>query len=580
MTRSLSPRGSEPEPRAVPFPALVPLTEVFIGRTEELAKLLRRPPSPHSGGRVTIVSGPGGSGKSALLREVCRHAHRSNLYPSGIFWVSAASSASLVRDFQCIVSTCVRPPDRGQTACGGEQSPAEIREAIVGWLSTHSGWLLVVDDAENPGVVQPYLAYGSTKPLGDVVLASRSNPMDLGRLHAAEFKIGLRGLPSDDALSMLVSLQHNVVVTYTDALERLGGKESPECQAARWFVGADCVQGLPLCVQLAAGSVRMLSLSWVEYVAQYQKQQGLVVGMRQFSSSGQPSWGHVSVGAGVSDPASRCSVHRTWAFGVGSLRKLQGLGCAAAEALQLCSLFAADSIPLQLLVRAGWRLPASSPLRQFLQSYCAAKSCGLLDEVPPVHAFRGGEAILCLLWRLGLIALQPGSGESISPTFSVHRLVQRCEWEVLCADSSKLLEVLKAVGSIPTKSSCALRISLGDGHRWDVAGVHVGGLLVHGLETHSGHEDPIRYCLLTLSSDPVVVPMCLEWSLDEIQTALQSLFSVQPGVQVRSHPSLYISAHHFTSMHRAQILHLKYRRQCVPFFLPHASFQADDLVGQ
>lgn len=512
-----------------PFPSVVPLTELFIGRCDVLALLL--PPVSASGlpllGRhVSIVSGSGGTGKSALLRELCRRAHRRSLYPAGIFWLNAANHSTLDTDLRCMAS---QPPFTSWMPSDGDLSTAEIHATVLRWLATHGGWLLVMDNVENADVVRDYLPLGGMALMGDLVLASCANVEALTRAGGPSASaVELCGLPPDDALAMLVSVQHGAVVTCADALRRLGGNDSPECRAAQWLVGADGMQGLPLSVQLAASCVRVQHGSWVEYAAQFRKQQGhsstscplpwesvewrlrecvfrdrkvpsidRVVGdlygrrLHPQSATGgdcvldAPLFGRLQCGLQRGDDGraeaavvelhpedtvqlwaaaasvccsrsgpsgahesgrGRASVLTVWALSLGVVKMAPGLGLAALQALQLCSLLAPDCISVELLVRAGWCLPATSCLRRFLQGGAGSLSAGSPDEHLPPHAFRRGEALVCLLFRHGLIALQPLQ-EGTSSCFSVPRLVQSCELESLCNEGTTLPLLLKSVCS-------------------------------------------------------------------------------------------------------------------------------------
>jgi hypothetical protein len=284
-----------------PFPDSIPLREVFVGRASTLGHLLDDTTCPGvveaSGaagttgdGRVSIISGLGGVGKSALARELCRQARRRVLYPVGIFWVDADSTASLDRCFRDIA---VRPPLSMHAFRDVTAKPEEVREAVLAWLAAQQGWLLVLDNADNLGVVRPYVPRGCAAAGGHVVVTSRANREAIaaaGLLPAGSFVEDLTVLPPDDALAMLVSVQRNVVVDHATALTVLGGDGCSEATAARWFAGENGVDGLPLALQQAAAYVREQGLPWEEYVLRFKQQRVRLFGDAPIALS---PWGEV-----------------------------------------------------------------------------------------------------------------------------------------------------------------------------------------------------------------------------------------------------------------------------------------------
>ncbi|MEU6848039.1 tetratricopeptide repeat protein [Streptomyces sp. NPDC046716] len=122
-------------------------TEQFVGRTREL-DLLDRALADTSDVAVHAVHGLGGVGKSTLAaRWAAGHATEYN----PLWWITADSSSAV---------------DAGLAALGRALQPAlvgvltdeALRERVLQWLSSHEGWLLILDNVSDPADIRPLLA--------------------------------------------------------------------------------------------------------------------------------------------------------------------------------------------------------------------------------------------------------------------------------------------------------------------------------------------------------------------------------------------------------------------------------------
>ncbi|MEU5695558.1 tetratricopeptide repeat protein [Actinosynnema sp. NPDC020468] len=113
---------------------------VFVGRGAESARLAALVSGP--GGRVVVVHGPDGVGKSALVARFARaHADRFSL----VRWLSADSGVALsqgLADLGAALGPVAADDPLGKRA-----------QHAFEWLTTHSGWLLVLDDLSVPEVL-------------------------------------------------------------------------------------------------------------------------------------------------------------------------------------------------------------------------------------------------------------------------------------------------------------------------------------------------------------------------------------------------------------------------------------------
>jgi streptogramin lyase len=129
----------------------------FIGREPELKELRARFRSQR---RVALI-GPPGVGKTQLALEFL-HRHRAR-YPNGIFWLRGDRQATLNRDLAALAGP-LQLPQRGL------RDQELILGAVIRWLRAESGWLLVVDNLENPSDLERLLPRALD---GDVLITSR-----------------------------------------------------------------------------------------------------------------------------------------------------------------------------------------------------------------------------------------------------------------------------------------------------------------------------------------------------------------------------------------------------------------------
>jgi tetratricopeptide (TPR) repeat protein len=124
----------------------------FTGRDDLFAILgnkLRDTTSKKYNHRVAIY-GMGGVGKTQLAIE---YVYRNQTKYHSIFWVSSADQAALLSGFQDIAraTQCVSNLDSTSV------NPTEVAKAVLSWLRTHQGWLLVLDNLDDIDVATGFL---------------------------------------------------------------------------------------------------------------------------------------------------------------------------------------------------------------------------------------------------------------------------------------------------------------------------------------------------------------------------------------------------------------------------------------
>ncbi|MEU6234003.1 tetratricopeptide repeat protein [Kitasatospora sp. NPDC047058] len=120
-----------------------------VGRADELA-WLRRVPTSDGGSAVTqapTVHGLGGIGKTTLALSYA-HLHRDDYVLT--WWINAESPARIEQSLAALTARLAP----GWAAQAGE--PERIAWAL-NWLHWHPGWLIVLDNAEEPRDLRRYL---------------------------------------------------------------------------------------------------------------------------------------------------------------------------------------------------------------------------------------------------------------------------------------------------------------------------------------------------------------------------------------------------------------------------------------
>jgi len=128
------------------------------------------------GGCVQVLNqavwGLGGMGKTAAAIEYCHMARASGWYrDTGIFWLNAASEIDLDRSFRDIAFTDLQLMKEPYGNIEDENVKAIIRKDVLDILQARSGWLLVIDNADEPAWLGKYCPAVQAK--GHVLLTSR-----------------------------------------------------------------------------------------------------------------------------------------------------------------------------------------------------------------------------------------------------------------------------------------------------------------------------------------------------------------------------------------------------------------------
>lgn len=314
----------------------------FTGRDEELKRLRALFPS----GTPMAVCGLAGMGKTALAIE---YAYRyRNEYRSTLF-CRAGSEDELGRGCEEIA--------RLLSLGAADIQP---RDAVRGWLERNDGWLLIIDDTDDPALARTILPASLR---GHVLYTTRTQ--QVSALGAQP--LILDSLPLDATLGFFQ--------------KRLGRPELNESERSAAAQLVEEVGALPLAVEQAAAYIANRNSRIQDYLASYRKRRLGLLDQQSAVSAGR----EVSVSA-VLEP---------------TLEEIEKTP-ASADVLRIASFLASDPIPTLLL--AGGSKHLGDAIASALAG--AADDPLALDEV------------LDPLTRFSLIVR-----DLAAQAFSVHRIV-------------------------------------------------------------------------------------------------------------------------------------------------------------
>jgi hypothetical protein len=281
----------------------------FTGRTHELGRLETGLRSAHAT-PVTVHSlhGMGGVGKTQLATQYA-YVHATDY--DVVWWIDAEQAALIPDQFRSLGAKLglVLP-------AGGD--PDDVRDAVHTALRDVPGWLLVLDNAEEPSTVQPWI------PSGPFPAGTAAQVLVTTRRHGYK------------ALGQVVDLD---TMTAPEAVELLT-RRLPDLDADTAARISDVLGYLPLALDQAAAYLDQTGMDPTDWLRLWASR-----------SSDLQKRGHLTF--------HRDTIATLWSL---SLDRLRVAAPAAVQLIEVCSYLAPDPIPLDLFTRHLDVLP--SPLNE------------------------------------------------------------------------------------------------------------------------------------------------------------------------------------------------------------------------
>ncbi len=272
----------------------------FTGRGELLRQLREALGGGGSAAITQAIHGLGGVGKTQLALE---YAYRFAGAYSLIWWVRSEGPESLNADFEALGNKL------GVVGGEGRSEQSEVAEAVRAELEHRTGWLLVFDNARNPGEIKPCLPRGSA---GHVIVTSRYSSWG-----GVAKPLPVKVWEPDESLRFLLARTGQTSETAARELAEELGR-------------------LPLALDQAAAYIERAGQTLAGYLELFRRRK-----LELFQ-------------AGVPGSDENATVTTTWEI---SFQEIAEEHPAAAGLMNLCAFLAPDDIPVRIIVDGAEHLP-------------------------------------------------------------------------------------------------------------------------------------------------------------------------------------------------------------------------------
>jgi hypothetical protein len=285
----------------------------FTGREDTLQQLYQ---ALHADSAVALshpqsISGLGGIGKTQTALE---YAYRYSASYDAVFWVQADSAAAINSGYVALAQ-------RLHLSERDKQDQRIIVEAVLRWLRTHPGWLLVFDSMDDLSVAEPFLPKAGR---GHVLFTTRAHALGniAQRLEIQQME------PETGALLLLrraAILSLRVMLDSATSNDR-----NVACEISQEL------DGLPLALDQAGAYVKETPCSLMDYLTRYRIRHQDLLQVRGSFDQNYPA-----------------SVATTWSL---SFEKVGQANPAAVELLHFCAYLSPDAIPEEILTSGAIHL--------------------------------------------------------------------------------------------------------------------------------------------------------------------------------------------------------------------------------
>jgi len=256
--------------------------------------------------QAQVIKGLGGIGKTQTAIEYAYRAREQGRYTHTL-WIAAGSEEALLASFAALAELLPG------VAPGAESDQRKLVAAAGRWLEhCQQPWLLLVDNADDLSLVQPYLPLQGN---GSVLLTTRASAA--GWL-ASSLEV--------DAMGVLEGAE-----LLLRRAGRFAGATDEEINEAANLVVA--LAQFPLALDQAGAYLEETGCSLADYRELYQSHRQVLLSRRGRQATGYPA-----------------SVATTWSL---SFEQVEQTNPAAAELLRLCAYLSPDHIPEELLTQGA-----------------------------------------------------------------------------------------------------------------------------------------------------------------------------------------------------------------------------------
>jgi tetratricopeptide (TPR) repeat protein len=300
--------------RQLPLLNLPDRNPFFTGREDVLTQIQE---ALAERGRAAL-SGLGGVGKTQTAME---YAHRHLAEYANVFWTTADSQKSLVSGYVTIAGLLKLPEAKDK-----DQTLAE--EAVKRWLSSHEGWLLILDNADDLRMARAFLPSGKK---GHVILTTQSQAAG-----AIARRVEIQEMGKEEGALFLLRWAKYL------AENALFETAIPADQAEAKAIAAQ-LDGFPLALDQAGAYIEETSCGLSGYLDLYRNHGPELLRRRGVMASDHP------------DP-----VATTWEL---SFENIEKANPAAAELLRFCAFLHPDGIPEEVFSKGAPELgPVLGPV--------------------------------------------------------------------------------------------------------------------------------------------------------------------------------------------------------------------------
>jgi len=330
-----------PEPLwNVPFPR----KQFFTGREALLKRVHTQLRTAQAAALGQTISGLGGIGKTQLAVE---YAYRHREEYQAVLWAHAETTESLTASYTEIARLLNLPQKDAQEQEGTVQ-------AVKDWLSHQQNWLLILDNADEPDVLIPFLP---PKVGGHLIVTTRA--ADLSAL----------GLGFEHALTVQkFTKQQDVPFLLRRAgLTRVSAQDRKYARLIAYEL-----DGLPLALNQAGVYLATTGCGLDSYLELYQQQHATLLDDHNEKDREYPR-----------------SVSKTLLL---SFTRVEQRNPAAADLLRLCAFLAPDAIPEELFTKGAEELgdvlaPVVEDAYQFNRAFADVRAYSLLTRSPQSRTF-------------------------------------------------------------------------------------------------------------------------------------------------------------------------------------------------